>query len=250
MKYIYSTISFFVFSLLIAGSANTASALEYQGRVLKLGTKGDDVKALQECLVPMGFSFDSGIDGYFGQETHSAIVKFQQTKGLEGDGVVGPYTSRLLDCKKSSMTVTQNTSAMVATSVAGATNDTALFNFKLNLSPFKKSIYVPANARAAARVLVVTPSGDSVEVPQKLAMSSSAPIVTGVDGNPYYQVAKPEIFTITSNTKPGRGSYRGQLAQVSFTSQDVLGKDYTGFMGVSLPLDHKQWTTKTVDVEN
>ncbi len=250
-------ISFFVLGLvLVTGIATPASALDYQGRSLKLGSKGDDVVALQTCLVSMGFSL--GSDGWFGQETHNIIANFQQSRGLAGDGIVGPYTSRLLDCKSSDQIqddqkktngTTSNTNAVVVSSSVTTPNDTALFSFKLNLSPFQKTIYVPTVARAAVQVLVITPSGDSVTIPQKLVLASSAPQVTGTDGNTYYQVAQAETFTVTSSIKPGRGSYRGKLGQLSFTSQDVLANDYAGFMGVSLPLDETVWTTKTLDIQ-
>lgn len=246
MKYIYSTISFFVFSLLIAGNASTASAFD-QGRTLKLGSEGNEVKTLQECLGRQGFSFESGADGYFGQETHNAIVKFQQTKGLGGNGIVGPYTLRLLGCGPLSQSGTvATTNALVIPSETTA-SDTALFNFTLNMKPFTRSIYVPTSARISAEVVVSDGFGKILPAKdQNIIMTSTAPVVIGKDKNSYYQVSKPESFTISASIQPGPGSYQARLHKLDFTSQDVRTDNYFGFIGLSLPLDHSTWTTQSI----
>ena len=53
--------------------------------LLKVGSKGDDVKAVQAKL---------GItaDGIFGEGTKSAVKKWQASNGLAADGMVGPAT--------------------------------------------------------------------------------------------------------------------------------------------------------------
>lgn len=64
---------------------------------LKRGSKGDDVKALQELLRNEGH-FTGATDGDFGRKTEAAVVYFQQTHlGEDGqfllaDGVVGAKT--------------------------------------------------------------------------------------------------------------------------------------------------------------
>lgn len=61
--------------------------------VLKKGTKGDTVKALQILLIGYGYSCGSyGVDGSFGGATEKAVKTFQETNGLEVDGKVGPQT--------------------------------------------------------------------------------------------------------------------------------------------------------------
>lgn len=59
--------------------------------VLRLGSRGDDVKLLQTALTSQGFRPGS-IDGIFGQGTLAAILGYQRSKGLLADGVVGPKT--------------------------------------------------------------------------------------------------------------------------------------------------------------
>jgi N-acetylmuramoyl-L-alanine amidase len=52
---------------------------------------GDDVAALQQRLLEMGF--DPGrCDGIFGGRTDAALREFQRNVGLTGDGILGPTT--------------------------------------------------------------------------------------------------------------------------------------------------------------
>jgi hypothetical protein len=60
---------------------------------LKTGSKGDEVKALQEFLISQGYDVGkTGADGIFGSNTAAAVKKFQQDKGLSVDGIVGSQT--------------------------------------------------------------------------------------------------------------------------------------------------------------
>lgn len=57
---------------------------------------GDDVAALQQRLLDMGF--DCGrVDGIFGRETDRAVRDFQRNVGLVDDGTCGPKTFKALD---------------------------------------------------------------------------------------------------------------------------------------------------------
>jgi hypothetical protein len=53
--------------------------------LLKVGSRGKEVKELQEFL-------GIGADGIFGKGTESAVKEFQKTNGLTADGIVGPST--------------------------------------------------------------------------------------------------------------------------------------------------------------
>jgi len=64
--------------------------------ILKQGSSGPDVKALQQKLKDLGFD-PNGTDGNFGPGTKKAVIAFQQSKGLQADGVVGPGTQAALD---------------------------------------------------------------------------------------------------------------------------------------------------------
>jgi hypothetical protein len=73
-------------------------------------------------------------------------------------------------------------------------------------------------------------------------------LVTGVDGNVYYKVEKPEVFIYTASFVPGAGSYYAQLVNVSFTSKDVTDSDFSGFSGLTLRVDPETWTTSVVEL--
>ena len=64
--------------------------------VLKLGSSGPDVKALQQKLKDLGFD-PNGVDGNFDLGTDKAVRAFQQAKGLGVDGQVGPGTLAALN---------------------------------------------------------------------------------------------------------------------------------------------------------
>jgi hypothetical protein len=64
--------------------------------LLKQGTSGNDVKALQEALKGAGHS-PGTIDGVFGPQTEQALIAFQQAAGIPADGVYGPGTKAALE---------------------------------------------------------------------------------------------------------------------------------------------------------
>lgn len=66
-------------------------------RTIKKGTKGADVKELQETLMKLGYALPKyGADGECGTETVAAIKLFQTDQGLEADGKFGPTSYEAL----------------------------------------------------------------------------------------------------------------------------------------------------------
>ncbi|HEY3134734.1 MAG TPA: peptidoglycan-binding protein [Blastocatellia bacterium] len=59
--------------------------------VLKKGSTGPAVVQLQEKLNELGFNVGDA-DGNFGPATESALIDFQNSKGLTADGIAGPDT--------------------------------------------------------------------------------------------------------------------------------------------------------------
>lgn len=61
--------------------------------LVKIGSKGELVKWIQQRLIDLGFSCGpSGADGDFGYCTLTAVQNFQTKSGLTADGIVGPLT--------------------------------------------------------------------------------------------------------------------------------------------------------------
>jgi hypothetical protein len=70
-----------------SGDQQTQSASESQ--TLRIGSTGSAVKAVQRRLrVP--------VTGYFGSKTAAAVKRFQRSRGLKADGIVGPATAKAL----------------------------------------------------------------------------------------------------------------------------------------------------------
>lgn len=59
--------------------------------ILKVGSRGDEVRQLQENLNKLGFNCGAA-DGIFGPKTEAAVKAFQQAHGLTVDGIAGPQT--------------------------------------------------------------------------------------------------------------------------------------------------------------
>lgn len=64
--------------------------------VLKIGSRGSNVMKIQAVLKKIGY--DPGVlDGVFGNETKSAVIRFQQNNGLTADGIIGEETYKILN---------------------------------------------------------------------------------------------------------------------------------------------------------
>lgn len=63
--------------------------------ILKRGSKGQAVSALQEMLNKLGFDCGT-VDGIFGTKTEAAVRSFQAAQGLTVDGIAGEMTQNAL----------------------------------------------------------------------------------------------------------------------------------------------------------
>lgn len=66
------------------------------GRLLKNGCVGNDVRALQEMLIRLGYELPSGADGEFGEETEEALRSLQAALDVFADGEYGAETHAAL----------------------------------------------------------------------------------------------------------------------------------------------------------
>ncbi|WP_051585855.1 C40 family peptidase [Caldanaerobius polysaccharolyticus] len=74
------------------GSINrTSPGVTLSTTTLKIGSRGDAVKNLQQSLSRLGYS-TGGIDGIFGPATEKAVRAFQARHNLTVDGIAGPQT--------------------------------------------------------------------------------------------------------------------------------------------------------------
>ena len=64
-------------------------------RSLRIGDEGDYVRAFQLALAKLGYDLKG--TGTFGGATDTAVTHFQQSRGLEVDGEIGPQTAAAID---------------------------------------------------------------------------------------------------------------------------------------------------------
>lgn len=86
-------------------------------RMLKLGSRGADVKALQQQLTILGY-YKGTADGIFGRGTQACVKSFQKVNKLKADGVVGRTTFNAIFTASPSPDATP---APTATAVPGGT---------------------------------------------------------------------------------------------------------------------------------
>jgi hypothetical protein len=69
------------------------STVSIELNVLRKGSKGEQVKALQRNLHSLGYDLGSNpVDGDFGSKTDAAVRAYQKKYGLTVDGIVGQQT--------------------------------------------------------------------------------------------------------------------------------------------------------------
>jgi peptidoglycan hydrolase-like protein with peptidoglycan-binding domain len=59
------------------------------------GKTGPEVRAVQN-LLKNKFGYNITVDGIFGPDTKNAVIQFQNSVGIDDDGIVGPITWREL----------------------------------------------------------------------------------------------------------------------------------------------------------
>jgi peptidoglycan hydrolase-like protein with peptidoglycan-binding domain len=64
-------------------------------KIVKKGSRGDEVRALQGKLNKLGYDVKN--DGIFGDDTERAVLNLQTAFGYNVDGVVGTATWKLVD---------------------------------------------------------------------------------------------------------------------------------------------------------
>jgi putative chitinase len=94
---------------------------------LKLNSSGPDVQALQQKLKDLGFD-PNGVDGHYGPGTSKAVMAFQQSKGLQADGMAGPATLAALESSGGGAAAPNGGGASSDTTGPTATPDTSGLN--------------------------------------------------------------------------------------------------------------------------
>ena len=78
-------------ALYSSSAPSTSKPASGSGETLERGSKGSEVKKLQNRLKDLGY-LDGSVDGDFGEKTEAAVIDFQQNNGLTADGKAGTAT--------------------------------------------------------------------------------------------------------------------------------------------------------------
>ncbi len=75
----------------VCGANGGEETFDPEGTIRR-GQKGEEVRAIQQLLVEQGYLNAGGADGIFGGGTEKALMKYQEDRGLNPDGVAWPQT--------------------------------------------------------------------------------------------------------------------------------------------------------------
>ena len=82
---------FFTVQTAVRSDASAAYSQDLEAAALKQGSRGEDVKTVQEKLKRWGY-YTGSVDGIYGPATKKAVEYFQRKNGLTADGIVGSKT--------------------------------------------------------------------------------------------------------------------------------------------------------------
>jgi peptidoglycan hydrolase-like protein with peptidoglycan-binding domain len=124
--------------LVVLCTAIAVPALAYDPATLYNGSTGEEVRALQQALIDLGY-LEGSADGIFGNKTENAVRRFQSKNGMTSDGLAGKRTRAALEAarsgKKAPAAETAAASAPAGVSAAvpvprpaGVTDPSTLYN--------------------------------------------------------------------------------------------------------------------------
>ena len=105
--------------ILVLCVSMTVPALAYDPATLRNGSSGEEVKAMQQALIDLGY-LDGKADGIFGMKTEKAVRSFQRKNGLTADGLAGKKTLSVLESARNGNSGTAAAPAAAAEPAAAA----------------------------------------------------------------------------------------------------------------------------------
>lgn len=109
---------------------------------LSRGSRGEDVKKMQQALINAGYSVGSaGADGSFGPDTEKAVLRYQKNNGLKTDGIAGNNTlGKLYGSSTKTSSKTTSTSTQPKTPTYNPINDKAYQSALASLQAANKNM--------------------------------------------------------------------------------------------------------------
>lgn len=103
------------------GGANLSAPVLPQTIVgLRQGSRGDEVRAVQQALLDAGIKVHGGADGVYGPATRTAVTAYQTSQGLSASGEVDSATASALGLGGSAPAAVASTASGLAIGAKGA----------------------------------------------------------------------------------------------------------------------------------
>lgn len=108
-KRIFALVSALVFAIIGIGAIATIAYTYHTTGIASAAISTSETRLVQQRLKSWGY-YTGSVDGIYGSLTRSAVRKFQQTNGLQVDGIVGPQTAAAIgfSIKSDSATTSNN----------------------------------------------------------------------------------------------------------------------------------------------
>ena len=167
------------------------------------------VEAVQQALVNLGYNLGNtglngdGVDGKFGEKTKSAVKKFQTSKGLNDDGIVGDNTAGALGVQPLYTKAASGSSSSSSSTSTGGTSGSSPFATKAEGDAFRK--WMNDNYPSVAKKLDLDRTGSHTNPTIKIAFNTVFEKQYGTTWGQYY-LAK-------------RGKLQGNASQSSQTQE-------------------------------
>ena len=193
-------ISVIVLGVLVAGllgsmaylkiSANFANAATCTAYTYQQGGNGTCVKYIQQIVNASGTSGSITADGSFGPLTKTAVVKFQQNRGITADGIVGPNTWKKL-CAVTQAAAASPKSAAGCSGSGSASGWTRVFNNgSLNISACNAGTYAKLRFELGPNKTSIS----SVMIGSTVIKTSLSTSRTSVVGNVQFGNSTPSVY--------------------------------------------------------
>lgn len=160
-------------------------------RPLKSGSRGEDVRQVQERLHALGYNLCTPpADGIYGSKTKAAVKQYQRANSLDADGIVGPQTWAALfggvqvPVEPVDMTIPANIGPIAAAAIAADLAGASELRRRIVVEALRHA-YDKANPRDYPYSLYIR-GGNLYETNLQPLVVDAARIEAGAKRTPYY----------------------------------------------------------------
>lgn len=189
------------------------------------------VEAVQQALVNLGYNLGTtgsngdGVDGVFGEKTKSAVKKFQTSKDLYSDGIVGDKTAGALGVQPLYTKTASKSSSSSSSAATGGTTGSSPFATKAEGDAFRK--WMNDNVPKAAKELDLDRTGSHTNQTIKNAFNTVFEPEYGTTWGKYYLAKTGKVQGNDSQAKKDELVLAPGLNQDVFKNINIAALDST-----------------------